>query len=742
MGAFDDYLAQRSRPATQPAGAPRASGGGAFDDYLANAGRMSALDAGWRGVQDGLTFGFADEFAGLVGGDAEKERVRALQAQAEHERPGWYLTGQIGSAFVPFGGIGVLGNAARGALGLARAAHAAEGAGALAKVGKGLGSWAGSALGGLGYGSLYRLGNSQGDAQQRFGQLTPANAAIDAASGVFGHGLAGLAIPAAVGAVSRGTDRFFERAGARTAHDAALARAGEAVRSAEAEASAIAPYGAADAAREDAFKRMVNEAIDADAGAPAALQATARQFGVDLPRSMANGSREGKQWLWEAYDGVHGPAARRESEKIVQRLFQQTPDALMNVVDEGARFAPASAQEGASEVRARLQMRNEMERQAENNAWGAFNPEAAQFKFSQQGHAGLPTLAKAVDAGLTDRRVFFDHANPEMAEIYRRLYPRAALARDAVTSYVDGVKKGKPGTLEDVVNLRRFVSDAYQAARDDADRSAVMSISRGLDSWLETTMPAQVRQRGAQALEQFQAANAITHNNRALFVDNEDVRKMIAPEGDAERALSQLVGTRGVNPQLGAHMTMRALRERLGPDSDAWRTLKLSILRRLTDPLEEAVNRDNPRAFATIYQQLDNFLTRHHEFAVETFSPQERLRLEQMRAVLRSMQPPGPGASNPSRSGITAGNLLQSLLPGGKQVGNAWQDLVMAPRRARADLEAIGRPDVVSPTLRAAAGGVLMGPDSFWLSAGAGAANTRFADYLRKKDEERAAYAF
>lgn len=706
--------------------------------------RMGELPAAWRGFQDGLTFNLDDEFAGLVGGDAERDRVRAEQERARNERPGWYTAGSVGSAFVPFGGIGVASNVVRGA---DAAAHVLQGANALSagaratslgrNVFSGFKSLAGAAAGGAAYGTLNRIGDADGSLEDRLQEINPGTVATDAAYGA--GGFAGLA---GVGAAARGFGRALEQGRAQRAFDGALASARRAESSAEAQASAMAPYNGIDKAREDAFKRAVDEAITAQGANPQSLQSIAQRFGITLPRSMANADRNGREWLWEAYDGVHGPAARGEAQRIITRLFDQAPDAFMNVVENGPKYAPATAQEGASEVRTRLQMRNELERQTETQAWNAFNPRAAAFKFSQRGSAGLPTLAREIDARLVDRRVFFDHPNPEMADVYRRMYPRAALARDAVKLYVDGVARGKPGTLEDVVNLRRFISDAYQAARDDADRGAVYAVQKGLDDWLEHSMGANIRQSGKDVAAQFDAANLATQRNRELFVDNKHVAKMTAEEGDAERALATLIGTRGVQPQNGAHLTMRALRQRLGADSDTWRMLKLTILRRFSDPLEEALNRDNPRAFNTVYNQLDDFLRKHNEFIVETFSPNERLRLAQLHGVLRQMQTPGPGAANASRSGVTLAHLMQSIIPGGKFIGDTWRDAVMAPRAARQQLEQTTRPEVLGPALRAALGGVFMGPESFWLGAGAGAMQDRGAQDRDRRELLGTSYGY
>ena len=114
-------------------------------------------------------------------------------------------------------------------------------------------------------------------------------------------------------------------------------------------------------------------------------------------------------------------------------------------------------------------------------------------------------------------------------------------------------------------------------------------------------------------------------------------------------------------------------------------------------------------------------------------TPSERMRLEQLRAVMRQMQTPGPGASNPSRSGVTMASLVQSIIPGAKTAGDMFRDAVLAPRAARAQLEAAPRPGVVGPTLKSAALGAITGPDAFWLNLAAGSANA----FAGQEDERR-----
>jgi len=116
------------------------------------------------------------------------------------------------------------------------------------------------------------------------------------------------------------------------------------------------------------------------------------------------------------------------------------------------------------------------------------------------------------------------------------------------------------------------------------------------------------------------------------------------------------------------------------------------------------------------------------------------MRLMQLHAVMRQMQAPGPGASNPSRSGITMASLIQAI-PGGRSAHEWFRDAVAAPRAAREQLEIAGRPEVAVPTLRSmGAGAAYMDPQSFWLSAGAGSASARHQQDKERRELEGAPY--
>jgi hypothetical protein len=140
------------RYATQPEG-----GGNRFARYADAPPRepISRTNAVWRGAQDAFSFGFADEFAGLIGGNEERDRVRREQELARAYHPMSYMGGQLGGALAGGGGLGIAGRAGLRLIpGAAQAAgRFAQGIGPLGRIGLGAGAGAAG-------GALYGAGDS------------------------------------------------------------------------------------------------------------------------------------------------------------------------------------------------------------------------------------------------------------------------------------------------------------------------------------------------------------------------------------------------------------------------------------------------------------------------------------------------------------------------------------------------------------------------------------------------------
>ena len=144
--SLDELAAAYGGPAAAPAGAAPASGPRSLDQ-LASAyappeedkPEPSLLEAGLRGVKQGVTFGFGDELTGALESaftsktyKQSRDEARAADKSAGDAHPIGYGLGEIlGGIAVPVPGVGLLGSAAKGAsLGARFAVNAAKGAGA------------------------------------------------------------------------------------------------------------------------------------------------------------------------------------------------------------------------------------------------------------------------------------------------------------------------------------------------------------------------------------------------------------------------------------------------------------------------------------------------------------------------------------------------------------------------------------------------------------------------------------
>lgn len=108
--------------------------------------KVSGGDALARGALDGVSFGFADEIGGALGGDEVRERMREELALAQRDRPVTTFAGGLAAGLIP-GGVGY---------NVARAGARAVGAGRVAS----------SLLGGGAVGSAYGIGSGT-DTQSR-----------------------------------------------------------------------------------------------------------------------------------------------------------------------------------------------------------------------------------------------------------------------------------------------------------------------------------------------------------------------------------------------------------------------------------------------------------------------------------------------------------------------------------------------------------------------------------------------
>lgn len=216
------------------------------------------------------------------------------------------------------------------------------------------------------------------------------------------------------------------------------------------------------------------------------------------------------------------------------------------------------------------------------------------------------------------------------------------------------------------------------------------------------------------------------------------VSKIIGPTTTGDQALRALIGDTGIHPQDGAHLALRAIKEKFGEDSAEWRGLQQSILARFSDLLRLAARQDNPRALNTIHNQLSNLLSKRQDFVREAFDEPQQIMLHQLREVLQRMQGPGPSMSNPSN---TAATLLRFAhrLPLTKWLMDAYRDGVSVPNQAIRELTTAGPPPVLNAkALRALGWGWMFGPNTPGGQAAWGLANVAGARAIPQAQDDQA----
>jgi hypothetical protein len=145
-------------------------------------------DAGTLGAMSGLTFGFADELAGMVGGDAARDDMRAAQERAGRDFPASYGAGQIGGGVVSTLPMAPMALGARGAVAMGGLAGGLQGAGDARggvidrATGAAQGAALGAGLGGGGYLAAQGIGSAGGALMSGARRLLPGTQAPAAAA--------------------------------------------------------------------------------------------------------------------------------------------------------------------------------------------------------------------------------------------------------------------------------------------------------------------------------------------------------------------------------------------------------------------------------------------------------------------------------------------------------------------------------------------------------------------------------
>lgn len=661
------------------------------------------------------------------------------------------------------------------ATGAKTAANAAKSAGFLRSTGAALAKGLNAAPRNAGLGAVYGGLSAAGGARGGIAERLPSAVQGAGAGAAFGAA-APLAAAPFVGAISRGGQALTRANAQRQAALAGREAANSAVDVAQHEAlrETIGQSGLPGLA--DAFRRAEQaggeRAVQEAAGFAGASQTRAlgKQFGLDLTRSQVLADKEGRRWLYQAQAGVHGDHARDVAEGIIRQQREAAPAAFARTLDQPVPLR--DSHEGAQQLQAGLRQREADLNLLQSPAWDRFEAEYARTPLAasnKKSGGGISALTKQLNqrlfanpavenqklrsklaierglsgldleravreegqfaAGLADQAgvPLWESASPAIRVQARQAYPQTRRVHgflgelQAHYAATEGrARPGSQGALADIIALRRLAQSAYQETLPGSqDRRGVSVVMRGIDDWLEQngdSMLRSGRKTGAadEAIGAFREAAATTRTHRQTFRDDDLIAGIIDPSQDSERALSKLIGTRGVRPQAGAWKSVQRLKATFGEQSPEVQTLKSTVMARLSDTVSTANVRENPKAFAQIANEVDDLLSKHSEFTSALFSPTELEKLKKLQIVLRALREPGPDAANPSGSVTQA--LLPALkgalgaVPGVGIIGDAARRHIAVPLRARAELRDLPLPGRIVETARGAGAGFLQGP--------------------------------
>lgn len=751
----------------RPPGAPAPNS--RFAAGFAPPSSVNPLEAAIMGGVDGVSFGFADELAGLAG-DQYKQAYRDRQKLAEQLHPGFYTGGQIASAFVPGMGIAKgLGAAGKAGMALARGAEAAGAATKAANPAlglvKGLG---GMVAGGLGYGTLNRLGQAEGDASQRVQDgLSVTNALTDAGAGVIGGaagGAIGMVAAPLVGAAIRGGQTFKRVSAQRQAFDRALsgATADETANIAETAATMSSRLNDDFLATKEA--QLAAERLGIADAAAQKWRVAAQWLGIPgLTKSQGAAADTGH--LWKAYSGLYGDRAKEMARNIVEEQYRAVPGALRRAVGGEAGDASVVADRARQTVDDLAGVAQRMDEDVDRAYAELDQFKDVRLRTSDRGARGLRLIGDRMSEAL--RGAVGTFRGQSVLEAADPLVRRQAMAQTPLAfrfyrgTLADLVERGGSGKAGGAASDDRFGS--LLAARQELntllrsaqqgsqDQRALMAMKSALDDTLlnDDVLDTVITARGAGAVEALQRANRANFERQRLFgreansvnkffgravQDKDSARLDIEPlfVAEPQRFVDTLIGATGVNPQTGSARALEVLKEKVGPSSPEWQNLKLLVVTRLTDQIERAFADSNApdsalrnaKVMESIQGQLDTLLNRHRPFAEALLEPAEIQRLGLIRDILKRIQSPASDPSGPSVQGMAA---LMERTPGLATATRLWREGVAGPRGVRRELQSQAPPGPIGSALKSGAFGMLAGPRGIPGSVGMGAANAATA---------------
>lgn len=369
---------------------------------------------------------------------------------------------------------------------------------------------------------------------------------------------------------------------------------------------------------------------------PSDGQRAADQFGVRMTRGQATNDLDQIAFEQAAARGGRGPDATQ----VLRPFMDEQKQAVTSAGKALAGDQFAEINEAGAFVKEGL-MKKAGTAQQEIRALYE-QAESAGAKMRSEGVSAMPD---AVRQALPDDVKFLMAAPSEEA---RRTMPAAMQAMDAVqrlkseVSSLNSQGVGSVGAVDfkRIEVARRAINSSIDAASNNSDRRAAMSVKRAFDGYIDGAVDAALFEGDEAFLDAYKTARAARAEFAEKFEANKVFDRLVKADPSPEQTLEYILGAHKIAPTEQVRKVVPQIRRALGDDSPEWAALQEAAIKRVMKQTEKTYN---PKV---LRDNLDELLTgRNQTVAEELFTPEQYSRLRQFRGTVDRLIPPD-GAVN------------------------------------------------------------------------------------------------
>ncbi len=250
----------------------------------------------------------------------------------------------------------------------------------------------------------------------------------------------------------------------------------------------------------------------------------------------------------------------------------------------------------------------------------------------------------------------------------KTLTPAAAQAYDDLINVIPKVDKANVSqiNLKSLESTRRNLGAYYKAAANDADRNAVLTLTKQFDDWLDDTITKGLASGDAAQLDKLKESRAIARDYYSKF--KIDPR---SPDVDAQKVIDKIV-SKDLTPvetmnylfgsaKLGENQTSvrvaRKFKDIFGVDSPQMDEFRQAAYMRLVQDIQ-----GNIKPAASIVREVDDLIMgKGSQLAQEIFTADQVATLKEFRKALAKTVTPAE-ATNPSKTGYEIARLGEDVM--------------------------------------------------------------------------------